>query len=105
VSGITANEDVCRSYVERSISVVTALLASIGFERGVAIAREALDSGRSVFELVREKGWLDDELARLLAPEAMTDPRRPSEWTVMPVGTPTRQSHVEPAAVLKANAD
>ena len=89
VSGITANEDVCRGYVERSIGVVTALVPRIGYERGVAIAQEALASGRSVFELVREKGWLDDEeLERLLAPEAMTDPRRPSEWAVMPVGIP-----------------
>ena len=76
ISGITANEDVCRDYVERSIGVVTALVPKLGYERGVAIAQEALESGRSVFELVREKGWLDDaELERLLAPEAMTDPR------------------------------
>jgi hypothetical protein len=64
-------------------------------------------SGRSVFELVREKGWLDDdELARLLAPEAMTNPRTPSECAVMPVGIPSRQSHVdEPAGALEAKAD
>lgn len=80
MSGITANEDVCRGYVERSIGVVTALVPRIGYDRGVAIAQEALASGRSVCELVREKGWLDDEeLERLLAPEAMTDPRRPSD--------------------------
>ena len=81
VSGITANEDVCRGYVERSIGIVTALVPVIGYERGVAIAKEALATGGSVYDLVREKGWLDDEeLERLLAPEAMTDPRRPSEW-------------------------
>ena len=67
ISGITANEDVCRGYVERSIGVVTALDPMIGYERGVAIAKEALASGRSVYELVREKGWLDDERARALA--------------------------------------
>ncbi len=101
VSGITANEDVCRGYVERSIGVVTALVPTIGYERGVAIAQEALASGRSVFELVREKGWLDDdELARLLAPEAMTDPRRPSESAVMPVKIPSPQRDVEPAGAL-----
>ena len=47
VSGITANEDVCRGYVERSIGVVTALVPRIGYEGGVAIAQEALASGRS----------------------------------------------------------
>jgi aspartate ammonia-lyase len=106
VRGITANEDVCRGYVERSIGVVTALVPTIGYERGVAIAQEALASGRSVFELVREKGWLDDdELARLLAPEAMTDPRRPGESAVMPVRIPSPQRHVEPAGVLGAVAE
>jgi hypothetical protein len=54
---------------------------------------------------VREKGWLDDELARLLAPEAMTDPRRPSESAVMPVRIPLPQRHVEPAGVLGAVAE
>ena len=89
VRGITANEDVCRGYVERSIGVVTALVPRIGYERGVAIAQEALESGRSVFELVREKGWLDDEeRERLLAPEAMTDPRTPSDWAGTPGTTP-----------------
>ncbi len=105
VSGITANEDVCRGYVQRSIGVVTALIPRIGYERGVAIAQEALASGRSVFELVREKDWLDDEeLARLLAPEAMTDPRRPSEWAVTPIRIPAPQ-HVEQTAPLDAVAD
>ncbi|GLP81004.1 hypothetical protein TUM20984_24240 [Mycobacterium antarcticum] len=103
VSGITANEDVCRGYVERSIGVVTALVPRIGYERGVAIAQEALASGRSVFELVREKGWLDDdELARLLAPEAMTDPRTPSDW---PGTTSLPQRHVEPAVGLGTVGD
>jgi predicted ATPase len=45
-------------------------------EETLAIAQEALESGRSVFELVREKQRIDDaELERLLAPETMTDPR------------------------------
>jgi hypothetical protein len=71
-----------------------------------ALQRLLRDRGRSVFELVREKGWLDDEeLTRLLAPEAMTDPRRPSEWPVMPVGIPPLRRHVEPAVVLGAVAD
>ena len=106
VSGITANEDVCRGYVERSIGVVTALVPRIGYDRGVAIAQEALASGRSVCELVREKGWLDDEeLERLLAPEAMTDPRRPSEWAVMSVGIPPSRRHVEQAVALGTTTD
>ena len=76
VRGITANAEVCRAYVERSIGLVTALSPVIGYERSVAIAHEALETGRGVYELVREKCWLaDEQLAELLAPENMTHPR------------------------------
>ncbi|MCP4196973.1 MAG: aspartate ammonia-lyase, partial [Proteobacteria bacterium] len=42
-----------------------------------AIAKEALKTGGSVYDLVLEKGWLQaEELDDLLRPETMTDPRR-----------------------------
>ena len=48
----------------------------IGIERSAALAKEALATGRGVYELVREKGWLSEErLAEILTPEAMTQPR------------------------------
>jgi aspartate ammonia-lyase len=76
VVGITANVDVCRGYVERSIGLVTALVPAIGYERAVAIAHEALDSGRGVYELVQEKGWLaEGRLDELLSAADMTHPR------------------------------
>jgi aspartate ammonia-lyase len=76
IAGITANRQRCRQYVENSIGLVTALNPVLGYERSVAIAKEALDSGRSVYELVLEKGWLSQEaLDDLLRPEHMTQPR------------------------------
>jgi aspartate ammonia-lyase len=48
----------------------------LGYEKSAALATEALASGRGVYELVREKGWLTEEkLAEILTPEAMTAPR------------------------------
>ncbi|MBN1570587.1 MAG: aspartate ammonia-lyase [Acidobacteria bacterium] len=77
IRGILANREKCRSYVENSIGLVTALNPVIGYERSVAIAKEALDSGRSVRDLVMEKGWITQEaLDDLLRPENMTHPRR-----------------------------
>jgi aspartate ammonia-lyase len=77
VKGIRANREVCRAYVERSIGLVTALTPRLGYERCAAIAKEALRSGRGVVELVLEQGLLtEDEVEQLLAPEAMTGPRR-----------------------------
>jgi aspartate ammonia-lyase len=59
--------------VEHSIGVVTALVPAIGYERATQVAKEALDTGRGVYEVVREKGLLTrQELDRLLNPEAMT---------------------------------
>lgn len=77
VVGITANRERIRSVLERSIGVVTALVPYIGYERATAVAREALETDRGVYELVLEKGWLSQErLDALLSPDAMTRPRR-----------------------------
>ncbi|HEX7120264.1 MAG TPA: aspartate ammonia-lyase [Longimicrobiales bacterium] len=76
VVGITANRDRIRQFLERSIGIVTALVPYIGYERASAVAREALESDRGVYELVLEKGWLNQEqLDEILSPEAMTRPR------------------------------
>ncbi len=76
ITGIEANRDVCRGYVENSIGLVTALVPVIGYEPSAAIAKEALKTGGSVYELVMEKGLLSKEqLDEMLRPENMTDPR------------------------------
>ena len=77
VEGITANDDVCRSYIERSIGVVTALNPVLGYDATTELAKEALESGRGIVELVREKGLLsEDEIAAVLDPEKMTGLRK-----------------------------
>ncbi len=76
ISGIEANRDICRGYVENSIGLVTALVPVIGYEQSADIAKEALKTGGSVYELVMEKGLLSKEqLDDMLSPENMTDPR------------------------------
>jgi aspartate ammonia-lyase len=76
IRGIQADREKCRSYVENSIGLVTALNPVIGYERSVAIAKEALDTGQSVRDLVMKKGWITQEaLDDLLRPENMTHPR------------------------------
>jgi aspartate ammonia-lyase len=76
VVGITANREVCRWMVEHSIGLVTALNPYIGYEKSAQLAEEALKSGRSVYEIVLEKGYLSQaELDDILSPENMTKPR------------------------------
>jgi aspartate ammonia-lyase len=76
IAGIEPNRERCREYVQNSIGLVTALNPVLGYEKSAAIAKEALATGRSVYDLVIAKGWLTkDKLDELLRPENMTHPR------------------------------
>jgi aspartate ammonia-lyase len=75
VTGITANPDRMRWFVENSVGIVTALVPEIGYETSTEIAKEALRTGRGVYEIVQERGIMTREaLDRLLNPVAMTTP-------------------------------
>jgi aspartate ammonia-lyase len=76
VEGVTPNVERMRHFVEHSIGIVTALLPMLGYEKATDIAKEALESGRGVYELVQERGLMTrGELDQALNPEAMTAPR------------------------------
>ena len=61
VAGIEADERRCRAYAEASPAVVTSLAPRLGYERAAEVVKEAAISGRSIRDVVRERGWLDDE--------------------------------------------
>jgi aspartate ammonia-lyase len=72
ILGITANREHCRQMVENSIGLVTALNPILGYEKASQIAEEALRTGKSVVEVVLEKGYLSrDQLEQVLAPSRM----------------------------------
>jgi aspartate ammonia-lyase len=76
VEGITANVERMRYFVEHSIGIVTALVPILGYEKSTEIAKEALESGRGVYDLVCEKGLMTrQELDHALNPDTMTAPR------------------------------
>jgi aspartate ammonia-lyase len=75
VEGITPNVEKCREHVHNSISIVTALNPVIGYKNSTKIAKEALATGRSVYDLVLEHGILSKEdLDTILLPENMIKP-------------------------------
>ena len=75
IRGITANRERCREMVYHSIGIVTALNPYLGYETSASIAREALESGRSLVDIVRERGLMSEEqLEEVLAPEHMLQP-------------------------------
>jgi aspartate ammonia-lyase len=81
-----------RSFVEQSIGIVTALVPVIGYEASTEIARDALASGRGVYDLVMERGLLTrDQLDQALNPEAMTAPRAVSGKAKAKSDRPTKR--------------
>lgn len=69
VKGIEANVQHNKQTVQYSIGIVTALNPYIGYKKSTVIAKEALESGKGVYELVLEKGLLSkvqlDEILNL----------------------------------------
>ncbi|MDR5756072.1 aspartate ammonia-lyase [Caballeronia sp. LZ035] len=107
VRGIVANQEQLRASVERSIGVVTALNPYIGYANATRIAREALETGAPVYELVLSSGLLSKaDLDRILDPLALTVPENqprsylltpeipvscePGEGAVLPVPRPVQ---------------
>jgi aspartate ammonia-lyase len=76
VRGITANRERCREMVMNSIGIVTALNPVIGYEASASIAKEALESGRPVYEIALERGLIDQaKLERIFSLENLMNPK------------------------------
>ena len=75
VHGITANRERARDLLDASTALVTALNPYIGYARASEIAREALSTGKRVYDLVLEKKLMSrEDLVALLRPEVLTQP-------------------------------
>ena len=75
VRGITANRERARRLLDDSTALVTALNPYIGYARSSEIAREALATGKRVYDLVLEKKLMTREvLDAILKPEFLTQP-------------------------------
>ena len=73
IAGIEANVERCKSYAESSPSIGTSLNPYIGYEKAAEVIKESTKSGRSIRELVLERGWMTDgELDRALDTLAQT---------------------------------
>jgi fumarate hydratase class II len=56
VAGLEANVEIARGYAEGSPSIVTPLNRHLGYDEAAAIAKAALASGRSIREVVIDRG-------------------------------------------------
>ncbi|WP_323676431.1 class II fumarate hydratase [Halorubellus sp. PRR65] len=74
VAKLEANEAHCEEQVEQSMALATALNPAIGYDKASEVAKTALKEGKTVKEVVLEKGYLDeDEVEEVLDPVAMTE--------------------------------
>jgi aspartate ammonia-lyase len=77
IDGITANEKVLKRYLETTIGIVTALNPVLGYEKTTELAKEALESGKGILELIREKKLLtEDQIKKLMDPAALTGQKK-----------------------------
>ena len=75
VAGISANEERCRSYLDQSVGLATVLAPSIGYAAAAEVAKESAKSGKSIRQVVLERGILTEKaLDEVLAPYPLTSP-------------------------------
>ncbi|MDD0824493.1 aspartate ammonia-lyase [Mannheimia sp. AT1] len=75
IDGITANREVCQDYVFNSIGIVTYLNPFIGHHNGDIVGKICATTGRSVRDVVLEKGLLTRaELDDILSVENLMNP-------------------------------
>jgi aspartate ammonia-lyase len=73
VDGITADDARARELLDRSTATATALSPYIGYAATAEIAKESVKTGRSIRDLVIERGLLDpSRLDEILSVDAMT---------------------------------
>ena len=67
LSGITPVRERCLAYAEGSLALVTALNPHIGYLNAAAVAKESLETGKSLRQIVLERGFMSEaELAKVL---------------------------------------
>lgn len=75
ISGLTVNEKRCQDYAMRSLGIATVLNPLIGYSKASEVVKESMRTGRSVREIILEKGFLSQEqLNQVLSPLSLTEP-------------------------------
>lgn len=80
LKGITAQEENCKGWVDRSVGIITALNPHIGYKNAAEIAKLSIKTGTPVAQIVLERGLLSKEdLDIILNPFEMTKPGIPGK--------------------------
>jgi len=75
IEGIEANVEVCKAYVDNSVGIITALNPHVGYEVASKVAKEALETGTQVREIILRDNILSEvAVDQILDPLEMTEP-------------------------------
>ena len=76
VDGISANKIKCENYIEGSLAMCTSLAPILGYDQAAKIAYESFNTGKTIREVVQEKGILEPKiLNKVLDPQSMIKPK------------------------------
>ncbi|MBI4387659.1 MAG: aspartate ammonia-lyase [Candidatus Omnitrophica bacterium] len=76
VAGIQVDTGRCLQYAETSYGIAAALNPYIGYSKAAEIVKESVKTGKTLRELVLEKGLLSEEkLSQVLSPKELTEPK------------------------------
>jgi aspartate ammonia-lyase len=74
IDGIVANVERCKMYAEKSMGLGAALSPYIGYARAAELTKEALNTGKTLYQVIEEKGLLSKEkIKEILNPKKMTE--------------------------------
>jgi aspartate ammonia-lyase len=77
ITGIEANAAISNRFADSTLGLATVLNPYIGYLNAAEVVKEAMRTGKSIKEIVREKKLLsDEEFARLFDPSNLTEPRK-----------------------------
>ncbi|WP_152619397.1 aspartate ammonia-lyase [Cohnella kolymensis] len=75
LEGMEANRDRCKTYVNQSFGIVTALNPHLGYDVAAQLVKESMATGISIRELILERQLLTpEEMEEILDPVQMTTP-------------------------------
>src|SRR5690625_1801289 len=75
IEGIEANIEICQTYVDRSVGIITALNPHVGYNTATKVAKEAIETGKPIREIILRDGILSERaMVQILDPFEMTRP-------------------------------
>jgi aspartate ammonia-lyase len=98
VAGIEADQERCADLLEQSSAMATPLAPYIGYRLAADIAREAVRTGKTIRELVIEKGIFSRaDLEEILSPYELTEPGVAGRFHFEPTMPPGYERPTGPA--------